>query len=437
MRVLVLGGTGYIGSTVVDHLENAGHEPVLFLREGSTDAPPGREIRRGDLTRPETLTAALTDDIDAVVHAAAPVGDWDADLAAIDALLTPMRGTSRSLVYLSGVWVLGETHDEADEASPTRAIEIVSGRPLVEDRVRAAARAGVGGVVVRPGIVHGKGAGIPGMLVAWARQHGVGRHVGGGNVRWPAVHVRDLADLVVLALERAEPGTVLHGVAEAAVPVADLARAADLVAGGVGREKSWPEQLAAEEIGATFAEALALHQVVGAPAALALGWKPHRAGAVEDLRSGSYVAHPDSFIRVRPPQAAQRQRADVEAITALVGDVERAQQNESPDDFIAQFAPEAVWTTAHGKRLVGRGEIDAFTRRVLPGAMRDSTATYTVEQILFVRADVAVVTIRQRPISLAGEPLTDQPEGRPTYVLAHDDGRWQITAGQNTQVKEG
>lgn len=82
-------------------------------------------------------------------------------------------------------------------------------------------------------------------------------------------------------------------------------------------------------------------------------------------------------------------------------------------------------------------EIARFTRSVLPGAMPESTATYDVEHVLFVRPDVAVVNIRQRPRRLDGSPLDDVPEGRPVYVLARNQGEWQIAAGQNTQVRDG
>ncbi|NYJ03624.1 uncharacterized protein (TIGR02246 family) [Nocardioides thalensis] len=95
-----------------------------------------------------------------------------------------------------------------------------------------------------------------------------------------------------------------------------------------------------------------------------------------------------------------------------------------------------MWTTAHGKRIVGKDEITAFTRAVLPGAMRESTATYDVEHILFVRDDVAVVNIRQRPVGLDGAPLDGVPEGRPVHVLVRSGDSWRIAAGQNTQVRD-
>jgi uncharacterized protein (TIGR02246 family) len=124
------------------------------------------------------------------------------------------------------------------------------------------------------------------------------------------------------------------------------------------------------------------------------------------------------------------------AIEALVARLQTAQQSEDVAGFIALFAEHAVWTTGHGKRLVGRDAIHDFTKTVLPGAMRESTARYDVERIALLRPDVAVVTVRQRTITPQGAPLEHAPEGRPTYVLTREGDEWLIAAAQNTQVAE-
>ncbi|WP_034485330.1 NAD-dependent epimerase/dehydratase family protein [Actinomadura oligospora] len=290
MRVLVIGAGGYVGSALTGRLVEAGHEVVALVRPGRTSVAGAAELREGDLADPASLTAAVTPDIDAVVHAATPSGDAALDKAAIEALTAPLRDGGRAFVYTSGVWVLGATGAEtAGEDAATDPIPIVGYRPEIERQVLATAGDGVRAAVIRPGIVHGRGGGIPAMLVQWAGEDGAPRVVADPDARWPMVDVDDLADLYVAVLTDASAGTVWHGVAESAVPVRDLAVAAGRAAGVDGEPRVWPLEQAAEQLGEPFAVALALDQSVGAEATRdRLGWSPKRPGGVADLREGSY-----------------------------------------------------------------------------------------------------------------------------------------------------
>jgi uncharacterized protein (TIGR02246 family) len=130
----------------------------------------------------------------------------------------------------------------------------------------------------------------------------------------------------------------------------------------------------------------------------------------------------------------QQRETEIEAIKQVVATLEHPQQHELPDKFVGLFRADAIWTTAGGRRLTGRDEISAFTHQVLPGAMKDSTATYEVVQVLFIRPDVAAVKVRQRPVTLDGAPIEGQNEGSPLFVMAKEDGRWRLVACQNTEV---
>jgi len=291
LRVLLIGATGYIGSSVARALEKAGHSVVPLVREtserGRTE-PADRGTVIGDLTDLASLRAAMTPDIDAVVHAGAPLGDWAADTNAVTALLEQIRPDG-AFVYISGTWVVGPSDGtrELHEQSPPRPINIVAGREAVEQAVLTG---NARGVVVRAGVVHGLGGGIPRLLVGWAREHGHGRYVTGATEpSWAVVHVEDLAELVVLALDRAPGGTIVHAVAESSVPVVEISRAADVAAGGGGRAVPWHVEDATDVLGPEFAEALALDQCVSAARARSLGWHPTRAAVLDDLREGTYA----------------------------------------------------------------------------------------------------------------------------------------------------
>ncbi|MFE5621495.1 SgcJ/EcaC family oxidoreductase [Streptomyces virginiae] len=122
--------------------------------------------------------------------------------------------------------------------------------------------------------------------------------------------------------------------------------------------------------------------------------------------------------------------ADIEAIRRLVATVEHSQQSKDPEEFLGLFHPDAVWTTAHGKVLIGLDAISDFTRKVLPAASWDGKVTYEVVHVLFIRPDVAAVKVSQRYLA-PGE----ESEGAPLYVISKQaDGRWLLTACQNTAV---
>ncbi|HEY2006330.1 MAG TPA: NAD(P)-dependent oxidoreductase, partial [Solirubrobacteraceae bacterium] len=73
MRVLVTGGSGFIGSHVVDKLRARGHEPVIYdLRPSPWHQDPARPVDTvlGSITDREALERALHS-CDAVAHLAA------------------------------------------------------------------------------------------------------------------------------------------------------------------------------------------------------------------------------------------------------------------------------------------------------------------------------------------------------------------------------
>lgn len=91
MRVLVTGGTGFVGSHATAALLAAGHEVRLLARTpAKVDGVLGprgivpTEVAPGDMTDRDAVRDAL-DGCDAVLHAAAAVGVADGDLSAVAA----------------------------------------------------------------------------------------------------------------------------------------------------------------------------------------------------------------------------------------------------------------------------------------------------------------------------------------------------------------
>jgi len=73
VRVLVTGGSGFIGSHLVDALVAEGHHVEVIDRRTSGFENPGATYRVGDLSNPE-IWEGIVDGLDAVSHQAARVG---------------------------------------------------------------------------------------------------------------------------------------------------------------------------------------------------------------------------------------------------------------------------------------------------------------------------------------------------------------------------
>ena len=132
--------------------------------------------------------------------------------------------------------------------------------------------------------VHGEGDnGFIAMIVGIARETGVSGHVGDGANRWPAVHRRDAARLLRLALEGAPAGSVLHAAAEQGVPTRAIAEA-------VGRQLDLPVASVAAEhfgwLGGFFGMDV---QASSAHTRELLGWQPTEPGLLGDLEEGRYT----------------------------------------------------------------------------------------------------------------------------------------------------
>ena len=71
-RVLVTGGSGFVGANLVTELLDRGHEVRSFDRAPSPlPAHPRLEVLEGDICDPDDASAAAVDGVDTVFHTAA------------------------------------------------------------------------------------------------------------------------------------------------------------------------------------------------------------------------------------------------------------------------------------------------------------------------------------------------------------------------------
>lgn len=282
MRVFLTGGTGYIGSAVLESLLRGGHRVTALVRDPEKAArlnARGVTTVAGELGTPHTFDKVLAE-TDAAIHTAfesSPRG-IEKDREAIETLLRALEpaaastGARPAFIYTSGVWVLGNTTKPADEDTPLDPVDHVNWRPAHEQLVLDAGANGIRTIVVRPGIVYGGARGIVSDILKDAL-NGMMRVIGSGKNRWPTVYARDLGDLYARLLESPDASGVYHANDETDERVNDIveAIAEHLTQRPDIRHMPLPE--ARRKLG-TYADALALDQRVRSPRAKALGWAP-------------------------------------------------------------------------------------------------------------------------------------------------------------------
>ena len=276
MRVFLTGGTGYVGSAILDALVRGGHQVDALVRnsEGAARVQArGAQPVLGDLMQVATWRDAAAT-AHGAVHAALDGGvkGRDLDATVVDTLTALPEKPGRFLVYTSGIWVLGPAPSPVDETAPTNPIEIAAWRPAHEKRVLDAAKAGIRAIVVRPGVVYGGSRGIVGDIVKDAANSLI-RVVGTGDNHWPLIYERDLGELYARLVGTAGASGLYHGTDDGAETVNELVAAIADHAPTEPSIRHVPLAEARKKMG-PYAEALALDQIVRSPRARALGWVP-------------------------------------------------------------------------------------------------------------------------------------------------------------------
>lgn len=286
MRVFVTGASGYIGFAVAEALARAGHHVLGWVRSKEKAAKvASAEVEPvfGSIDDTALRQAALS--CSALVHCAmdSTRERLQIDRAMVEILISIAReaGAPRVLLYTSGVWLYGDTGDGVvDETSPLDPMDYVSGRDLTEKIVLEATRDGLRTIVVRPGCVYGGPGGMTGDWFESAVKEGAARIVGDGNFRWSWIHLHDLADLYVRAVESPWGGEIFNATDRSRFTILDCARAASLAAGAGGKVKVIP----LEEEEKAYAHCLVLNQHVDSSKAVRmLGWQPRHGGFVDGV----------------------------------------------------------------------------------------------------------------------------------------------------------
>ncbi|GIF02549.1 NAD-dependent epimerase/dehydratase family protein [Actinoplanes siamensis] len=196
MRILILGGSGFVGRVLASTAVAAGHRVTVFNR-GRRDPVPGAETLLGDRLAPGGLAALRTGTWDQVIDT------WSAEASAVGTAAALLAGRAGHLVYVSSrsvyrfpaTGVLDETAPLVDPGDPGYAGDKLRGE-------RAAEAFGGAVLLARAGLILGPHEDV-GRLPWWLdrlRRGGPTLAPGPRDLPLQYIDVRDLAEFVLGAV---------------------------------------------------------------------------------------------------------------------------------------------------------------------------------------------------------------------------------------------
>lgn len=251
MRVLVTGGSGFIGSHVVDKLRERGHEPVIYdLRPSPWHEDGTVDTVLGSITDREALERALHS-CDAVAHLAAVADVNDVHASPEEAERVNARGTVavleacrragvKRIVYASTIWVYSDCEPEAvDEETllPAPSHLYTSTKLAGELYCKAYQELyGIDYTILRFGIPYGPRAREAAVIPAFVGKAFRGEPLtlaGDGGQSRRFVYVEDLADGVAVGLDDVATNRVYNLASDENVTIKQIAERVQELIGNV------------------------------------------------------------------------------------------------------------------------------------------------------------------------------------------------------------
>ena len=252
MRVIIAGGTGFIGKALCRDLLLAGHEVAVLTRDASRAVgrvPQGTGVSQWSPERPEGLPQVLSD-ADAVVNLSGEsvaAQRWTAQFKQrlLDSRLNSTRTLVQAicqaeprpkvLVNASAVGIYGDRgEEELSETSPPGTGFLAELAIRWEQAAEEAREVGVRVVKLRIGVVLGEGGGALEKMLLPFRLF-VGGPFGSGRQWFPWVHLDDVTGLTLHALQNEAVDGAVNVVAPGIVRLEEFCR----VLGRVIGRPSW------------------------------------------------------------------------------------------------------------------------------------------------------------------------------------------------------
>src|SRR5712691_11218675 len=200
MRIAVTGANGFVGRHAVARLLLGGHDvrALISERPGAEQelpaAGPKMDVRRADVRKPESLRGAF-DGVDAVIHTVAIPTERKQRFAEVN-----IAGVAHVVAEARRAGVARIVHMSALGANPASPYPYLRSKGEGQAIVTGS---GIPFVVLRSSLLFGEGDDFFPRL-AFSLRFPIVPVPGDGRARFQPVHVDDIAQALVVALERPE-----------------------------------------------------------------------------------------------------------------------------------------------------------------------------------------------------------------------------------------
>ncbi|MGQ9571215.1 MAG: TIGR01777 family oxidoreductase [Thermodesulfovibrionales bacterium] len=215
MKILICGGTGFIGSHLSRYLLKQGLEVVVLARHKPKRIPPGTQFVVADLLKPELFKQEWFEEVDAVINLSGKSiftfwneknkkDIWNSRVIANENLvnfIAKLKRRPNVFVSASAVGYYGDK-EEAELIE-----ESAHGQGFLSDlcvewenKAKEAEKLGIRSVQIRTAPVIGKGGGIMTQILKSFR-FGFAFIFDSGNQWFPWIHMDDLIHIYFLAIK--------------------------------------------------------------------------------------------------------------------------------------------------------------------------------------------------------------------------------------------
>ena len=297
-QVFVTGVAGFIGGSVAARLVKAGYKVKGLTRlEANKDKlrAIGIEAVIGDLSNIELVTKHAQE-ADIVIDAA----DSDNE-DAVKTFLEALKGSGKIFIHTSGSSIVSDQangepsenvfddhlYDQGNQFTPDPQKQP---RVDLDKLVLNAAKDGITSIVICPCLIYGKGSGIKSEsqqipnLANEARRSGVAKCIGRGENIWSTVHIDDLTELYLKAIENEQGGLFLFA-ESGEITFKEIAQTIKAALNLKNEVLEWPVQEAVNCLGfGTAVFGLGSNSRIRGVQSRELGWQPSRKNVLKDIQ---------------------------------------------------------------------------------------------------------------------------------------------------------